>query len=175
MTTDEVPEPWERQPDESDVAFEAFTVYRDLGPQRSQAAVANQINRELSQMKAWSLKHRWVTRSLAWDDHLDAVARNAMERARVDMGRKHADAAMKMLEVGLEGLETVREKMQQPDVDPKDVREFIEAAIKLERLARGEAESVSEQRRVGKTVKAMTDDELESICARGGDGVIASA
>lgn len=175
MSSEEELEPWARQPDESDVAFEAFTIYRDLGPQRSQSAVARQINRELSQLKGWSLRHSWVARSLAWDDHLDAIARAAMERARVDMGRKHAEAAMKMLEIGLEGLETVREKMQQPDVDPKDVREFIEAAIKLERLARGEAESVSEQRRIAKNAKVMTDDELESICARGGDGVIASA
>lgn len=42
---------WERLPDESSQAFEAFKTFRDLGDKRTQSAVALQLGKSVSLMQ----------------------------------------------------------------------------------------------------------------------------
>ena len=48
---------WERLENESSRAFEAFSAYRDLGPQRSLAKVAETLGKSKALMERWSAKH----------------------------------------------------------------------------------------------------------------------
>lgn len=64
---------------EPDDAFAAFTVYRQLGGDRSQEAVAEQLDVSHSQVSEWSTAHGWVARAKAWD---------AMEAERVELERE---------------------------------------------------------------------------------------
>jgi hypothetical protein len=64
--------PWDLQPDETTKTFNAFTVYRDLGPQeRSLTATASTLNVERSQCGRWSSQFEWVRRAAAWDKEQD--------------------------------------------------------------------------------------------------------
>lgn len=88
-------EAWERQAGESDKAFEAFVVFRDLGPTRSLADVCrNRTGRVpkgyqkgtgnrakgLSAIKRWSTKYQWVARATAYDANQDAIRQAARDK-----------------------------------------------------------------------------------------------
>jgi hypothetical protein len=66
----------EQGKNEPDDAYAAFTLYRQLGGDRSQAAVAAQLDVSESQVSEWSTEHGWVARAKAWD---------AMEAERVEL------------------------------------------------------------------------------------------
>lgn len=83
--------PWERQEGETAKAFEAFELFRRLGPDRTvQAAWEQYWNRPGNRRKAggkqagpahgyfraWSSRHRWHERAVAWDEEVAALARD---------------------------------------------------------------------------------------------------
>ena len=67
------PEPWLRQPGESKVAFEAFTVYREQTGRRSMRMVAQRLGKSITLMTRWAARWHWTQRVRAWDDHLAAI------------------------------------------------------------------------------------------------------
>jgi hypothetical protein len=105
-------QPWDRQERESLAAFRAFTIYRDLGLERTLAAAcrthAESRNRSKSGPKTvrrdprnsdwrkWFTMHRWEERARAWDRHNAAVAQKALDeqtaRDAVDWARRRTEA-----------------------------------------------------------------------------------
>jgi hypothetical protein len=61
--------PWDRQPNESPQAFEAFAIYRDMSYQRSLAAAAWKLRKTKKLLERWSATHGWVKRVAAWAQH----------------------------------------------------------------------------------------------------------
>lgn len=85
-------EPWERQPHETDTAWQAFVLYRDmprrslrdlaasLAPQRSGNEVAT-----LHSLARFSSKWHWPERCRLWDNEQDKRGRAAMLRRQIQM------------------------------------------------------------------------------------------
>lgn len=69
--------PWEQQPDEAQHIYAAARAYFDLGPARSQQAVARQVHKSRSTIARWSARHNWAARARAYDEQ-----RLQMEEAR---------------------------------------------------------------------------------------------
>lgn len=67
--------PWERQPRESFVAYEAFKIFLT---ERNYPAVAQKLSKSLSLMKRWAKKYSWRERADAWDND---ISRKAMDKA----------------------------------------------------------------------------------------------
>lgn len=89
-----VPAPWERRPDENDLAWERFQRARAVEPPRSRAKVAAALG-----VTVYALNHvwkarEWTSRLRAWDAH---VARRADE-ATLDGVEKLAARQVKQLE-----------------------------------------------------------------------------
>ena len=74
--------PWDRQPNESPQAFEAFATYRDMAYQRSLAAVGWRLHKIRTLLSRWSAAHGWVKRVAAWDAYNDRESRNELEQER---------------------------------------------------------------------------------------------
>ncbi len=97
---DETLYPWEKQPAESDKAWEAFRTYRDMRSDRSlqalAASIAAQRNRSettaFRQVCEWSRTRNWVDRCDAFDRWEDELARKAMLKRHLD-GLKSAQQA----------------------------------------------------------------------------------
>lgn len=73
---------FDRQPGESDKAFEAYKIYRDLGPGRSLVKAAEIYygsSRNLAQLKVWSGKFSWVDRAAAYEDWKELIRREAVQ------------------------------------------------------------------------------------------------
>jgi len=102
------PQVWDRQPGESNPAYGAFCVYRDLGPQRSIAKACRELKKSKSTVAPWSAKFEWVERTKAWDDFCD---RQQRERDQVErqlgtaaMWESHSQAAKRLWKEALKYL-----------------------------------------------------------------------
>lgn len=88
------PPPWDKQPGDTPKAWNAFTIYRDLGPSRTLAAAALQMGRNRQTLADWSARHAWQFRVEAWDREQDRIKREASLRALAAMADRQAQQAM---------------------------------------------------------------------------------
>ncbi len=139
MAKDREREAWERQPGESGPAFEAFTVYRDLGEKRTISAVAKQLNKSGTLCHRWKLKHDWRARADAYDASIAEEARKQAVADRKKMQERHIKISLQLQRKAMEALESIKPG----EMTPKDVKEFLRLATELERVNR--EESVQQQ------------------------------
>ena len=144
---------WEQQPGESARAFEAFAVYRDMGPERSVRRVAQQLGKSGALISRWSSAHNWVERARAYDRELDQQARAQAVRDVRGMTDRHIQIAMRLQEKALEALERLDVKA----LTPKMQLEFLTKATELERLNRISAAGMDG------TVQTDGADEIEIV------------
>ncbi|HUV09221.1 MAG TPA: hypothetical protein VMX75_15910 [Spirochaetia bacterium] len=133
--------PWDRQSSETRQAFEAFQVYRDLGEDRSLTRTAAQLAKHWTLIARWSARWSWVSRVEAWDKHLDEINQRAQEQKRKEMAKRHANLAMGLQGMAAKKLTDMQEQAK-GYLKPADVAKFIEVGVKVERLARGEPDTV---------------------------------
>lgn len=97
--------PYEHQPGETDKAFDAFCLYRDLGISRTLDAVAEQLEKSVTLIGRWSSQYNWRERVSAYDDYIDAQARKKVERdtikRRAEMLQRHALTGKVMQQKGI--------------------------------------------------------------------------
>lgn len=79
-----MPLPFEQQRKESSKAFAAFQVYLRMGPQRSLAAVGQQLGKSRVVIERWSAKFDWVSRVQAHAAHLAEMERKAIEARAIE-------------------------------------------------------------------------------------------
>ena len=88
---------WQRQKGESEQAYEAFSLYRDLphgaaisgkqslGPMpRSGVRVGQELGKSATLLERWSSRWQWVHRAEAYDRHLEVTCLEARAAARRD-------------------------------------------------------------------------------------------
>lgn len=84
--------PWDRQNPESAKAYEAFCIYRDMGPDRTLRAVAEVLNKSQAIMGRWSSAHDWPARSRAWD----SMPGRKLEEAYEEQAKRTAQAHQRL-------------------------------------------------------------------------------
>lgn len=144
------PEPWERQKGENTKRYEAFCIYRDMHP-RSLYKVAEQLAKSRTLITRWSAQDHWVDRAAAWDDEQDKIARHAQLDEIKRMRKRHADLASAMLVKAARALQKIPEE----EIKAGDVSRMVETASKLERISRGDVETVIEERDGGQAVPVV--------------------
>ena len=88
--------PWEQQSRETVKAYKAFSVYRDLGRERSVTAaywkVTGRVNAEQAAggWQMWAAKNDWIARAIAYDAHQDHLRLATRDQAIVDVVRESA-------------------------------------------------------------------------------------
>lgn len=129
-------EPWERLEGEGVKAYEAFSVYLELGEERSIRAVAKQLNKSTTLIGRWSRTYQWVERTAAYDVDVQRKAHAQAVKKRRKMADRHISIALKLQEKALQALKD----MDPSEIDPKNLVAFIREATKLERENRMELE-----------------------------------
>ena len=135
-------QPWERQENESDVAFEAFQKYRDMGVERSLASVGKKLGKSQTLMERWSSQNSWVDRARSWDDEQDRILRQEQIKDIKRMRQRHADLAVEMLAKALEGLK----HLDPEELNAVSIGRLVEVASKLEQKSRGDTTDAIEMR-----------------------------
>lgn len=136
---------WERQEGESDVAFEAFKIYRDMGAKRSGSKVAGKLSKSLTIIRRWSSRWKWLLRCESWELEEDRIHRAGMLRSKQKMDREHIDIAREIRSFATGQLRALQAeaKKKKEDLDTvllghPDLLRFLTEAAKLERVAHGE-------------------------------------
>ena len=145
-------EPWERQPRESAKAFEAFTVYRDMGSSRSLRKVGQQLGKSTVMMERWSSANNWQARVEAWELEQDWIAREKQIEEIAKMRSRHTKLAESMLLKAARALQ----KLDPEDMNSNNITRMVDVATQLERLSRGDTTDSIEIRDGGKSEPAVT-------------------
>ena len=147
--------PWERLPTESDLPWQAFVEYRDLGyAKRGLKPVAQKLEKGVQLLAKWSTQYQWTERVHAYDSWLDRKKVEADVAAIQEMRKRHIEMAL-----GLQGAAALAlnkivtaERSKGEDgkpgpltLKPSEVTAMAELGVKLERLNRGEPETISAQ------------------------------
>lgn len=144
-------EPWEQQEDESIKAFEAFSLYRDM-EKRSIDKVAKALSKSNQLISRWSRVHEWTKRVTAWNLEQDRIVRERQIEDIKKMRKRHADLATAMLIKATQALQ----RIPIDEVKAADVSRMVDIAAKLERISRGDSETIIEERQGETAAPAVT-------------------
>ena len=100
-------QPWDKLADESDQAFEAFRVYRELGFSRDLEKVAMRIYRESWEsnfrfIEEWHKQFDWEKRAALWDAHWDSHHEKIKEKARKDAEMRYIESLADIQDVQID-------------------------------------------------------------------------
>ena len=143
--------PWERLPEESTEAFEAFREYRDMGTERSLAKVGEKLGKSTALMERWSARHDWVKRVTAWDDDIE---REASQNLLKEIARMRARQRKQALKMQLKGLELMKD-IKPGDAKLSEIVSLMKLGMEQERICMGDVGEVIEERNGGDAVPAV--------------------
>lgn len=126
---------WERMPEETSKQFEAFSIFRDIGPSRSISGVANLWSESgaTSRLREWARKNKWHQRVIDYDEHMDRIMVVSHEEEIKKMVVRHAREAKLFQSKVHDRLENIN-----PDeLKPHELIKWYETAVKIERLSMG--------------------------------------
>jgi hypothetical protein len=164
---------FEQQPRESAKAFAAFSLYLNLGPQRSLTEVAQKLHKSVTMLGRWSAKFAWTDRVAAHGAHLaiiereavEAVARSkAVEWEKRETQLRETEWSMheRAIAAAKRGLDAYMDK-DKVYANLADIARMLEIASKLGRLATGLDKSNGETADEPQTLRVEVTVALEKI------------
>lgn len=127
-------------PKETEKAFQAFELYRDMGEKRTLQAVADKLQKSYTLIRRWKDTWNWMERVRAYDNDLQKKAHaSAVSKAR-KMADRHITIALKLQDAAVKALE----RTEVEDLDPKSLLAFIRFATELERQNRNDVIRMTE-------------------------------
>ena len=158
---------FEQLPKESAKAFAAFSLYLNLGAERSLAAVAQKLSKSEQLLKRWSAKYDWQARVKNHGAHLAEVERKAIEGATienaVDWHRTHEAVRREAWQEAEKTIAMVRQARalwEKSGRTPgwEGMARMLELAFKLKQFAAGMPNEVKE---VNTNITATVDVSWE--------------
>jgi hypothetical protein len=143
--------PWSQRTDEPNRMFDAFKVYKSLGPARNIEDTAAKIDAGKESFREtlceWSSSWGWGARARLWDKEQERVRVIEEREAIRDMVRRHIGIALKGQKAAME---TLKEYIEEGDdgqpakkMTPAVAIRLLETCHKMERLARGLPDNIS--------------------------------
>lgn len=102
-------DPWDRQPGETSKAYEAFSIYRDMGAQRTVRGTAEHLNKSLQLIAGWSGKNDWVARAAAWDSMPGKAVAGAYEEMAQRIAAQHEELSTALMAKLRKNVELLKE------------------------------------------------------------------
>ena len=173
--------PWEMQPEESAESYRAFCDYRAMGKaslQRLHAryksgAIDRPPTARLRTLSEWSSRFDWVARREAWVQFQEEVRAEAAVAASREMGERQAKDAARLQSAAMSVLDLLTgydEELDKYVLDGDgysllDVVRLFKAGFQAERVARGEAAQIIEERgeKANRELSELSDDELRGM------------
>jgi hypothetical protein len=132
--------PWDKLPEETSRAYEAFCEYRDMGVgKRSVPKMAAALGVNTSFITVWRQKFGWVARVEAWDAYQQRLADEAhdlaMQEAALLWERRRQKAAERKWDVSKKLASVVRRKLDSiTDPSKIDINDLIKLATLMNTL-----------------------------------------
>ena len=127
---------WDRRDGEPAKAYAHFTVYRDLGPERSLAKVGQLLGISTARCEQLSEQYAWVARCDQWDAHLQKIHDRGFLKAAEKRGKQRGQAFTLLLGRALQALEHITEEQLQ-DMSLDQIAKVMKIAAEGMRLEDG--------------------------------------
>ena len=156
------PETWDRQLGESSEAYAKFTIFKNLGPRRTQAAVARSLgHNSQNSISKTAIQYNWKERAADWDFYIDKIQQAEIAELQSRLAKEQFDLATAALQAAhlpvlalLDRMETDPEAVM-AEFGAKDLAKLLSMAqdsIRLfpnlraaQRLALGQPTEISER------------------------------
>ncbi|QDP60670.1 MAG: hypothetical protein Unbinned1469contig1000_49 [Prokaryotic dsDNA virus sp.] len=157
---------WDREKNETQKAFYAFGLYRDMGYTRSLPNVAKLYAEEtgrkestiLSQLKRWSAKYNWVKRCEEFDIEQDRIYQLENKEKLKQMRERHLTFEVVKQTKGFEKIRNLRSE----ELEPREALALLDSGIRGERTLHGEPESTLGIQAGGlRKIKVKWSDEID--------------
>lgn len=146
--------PWNMRPGETAKAYQAFEVYRDMGPDRSLERVGQALAKTRQSLDGWSTRFEWQARVRAFDE---AAAAKAAEKALEDAASVRARQAAHAKAIQLRAMQKIA-TMDPGDMSMAEATRAWQVGAEAERKALGIAEVVEHS---GETVHRIIIEEVD--------------
>lgn len=123
---------WNRQQGETSAAFEAFSLYRDMGAGRTAAAVSQKLQKSYTLICRWRKCWAWDERADAWDESILAAARRRAQEELQAMIERHIAQARELQDKAAAALDA----LDPATLTPAQILEFLRFGTDLERISR---------------------------------------
>ena len=169
---------WMRLPEESDEAWHAFIVFRDMEPEERDFDLLADAHPEVDfdKLEGWIVQHDWDSRIAAWDESYIARRAYKARKAAEKMKNAHASVASGLVALAAKEVTSLMaaQKVKMP-LFPADFQRMVgatialaETGVKLERLSREMATEVTEARNKSEidieagaeNLERLSDDDL---------------
>lgn len=152
-------EPWTRQADEQDKAWEKFEFYRNLGPARTLRLVAEHFDNSLGYIEKLSLKYEWGPRARAFDNHEDQLYQIRRQEAIREMADRHSDQLVKALEALQLPYQALMRKLE---TNPELIDELADQNVKrLFQMATSASRVIPSMMAAERMVRGMPSERVE--------------
>ena len=160
--------PWNMRPDETAKAYQAFEVYRDMGPGRSLERVGQALAKTRQALDGWSTRFEWGERVRAFDE---AAAAKASERALEDAATVRSRQAQHAKAIQLRAMQKIA-AMDPGDMSMAEATRAWQVGAEAERKALGIPEKVEVTGDDGGPLRIVFgyDDTADGIDDGAGDG-----
>ena len=153
---------WDRQAGESSKAYDAFTLYRDMGAGRSVAKVEKKYGNNKRLLERWCAKYGWVQRAAAYDDEQDQIRRQVAKDELIKSTREHLRNVRKLRSLAMKAIIS-----KHPDnISFADAVRALELAVKMERQALGADDKTRTEVTVTATVEQKLSAEVMELTRR---------
>lgn len=132
---------WEQQKGESQQAFEAFSLYLEMGESRSLRAVGQRLGKSRAIIEKWSRRWSWQERLRSYNNE---VQRQKVRKAKKDtqkMRKRQMETAVIMQQKALDALD----KLNPAELHPKYIIQMFQVAAKIEQEIRQQNETENER------------------------------
>ena len=151
---------WQQLPHETDKAYQAFVVYRNLDPkERSLSRVVSELGKSRALIERWSAGWSWVERARAWDAHQEMRRLEKLIEAKQKMDEEHLRIIRGARSKAIKALAEMNPEELATNLT--ELRHWILDLIRYERLILGEPESI-EERSEKIAVQATIEERLKA-------------
>lgn len=147
--------PWERQPGETEKAYEAFLIFKNLGPGRTFKAVSDRLQKSYTLIRRWKERGNWESRAAEYDRENERKEQIATQKARKKMIERHIKIGTSLQGKALQALEAISPE----EMKPQDIERFLQFGTKLESESR--AKQATKQAGEGQSAAQMLAAILE--------------
>ena len=118
--------PYDRLPGETAKAYHAFTLYRDMGVERTLDSVGKTLQKSVTFLGRWSSKYEWRDRAEAWDIDQD------YERQKEAIAAKRKEYRRNLAEFQKNHLAVGKAAFKATATATKQIMEFVERNESIE-------------------------------------------
>ena len=163
-------ESWEKQKGETSLAFAAFMVYRDFGPERNIKKALRRIERDEAVVsrkyrtwRFWATQNHWIERAEDYDRDLDRIALAERRRQIIEHEKDILQTSKKMLVVVDDRVDT----MGPGELSQNNVPYWFKTAAQTGREALGIGNEKGEkEQQQSKPFEVKFDSAFEELCKK---------